>query len=96
LEAAAADENEPIHHLPNLWSEVRWAARSGAVEHLDDLLLRRVRLGLLLPEGARADMDRIGKIIRPELGWDEPHWQAELKRYLEIYHKAYSPQPGGC
>jgi len=96
LAAAAADENEPIHHLPNLWSELRWAACTGAVEHLDDLLLRRVRLGMLLPEAARADLDRIGNIVRSELGWDEQHWQAELTRYMEIYHKAYSPQPTGC
>jgi glycerol-3-phosphate dehydrogenase len=51
LDCAQDDENLPIGPLPNLWSELRWAARSGAVEHLDDLLLRRVRLGMQLPDG---------------------------------------------
>ncbi len=96
LAAAAVDENEPIHNLPNIWSELRWAARTGAVEHLDDLLLRRVRLGMLLPDAARADLDRIGEIVRSELDWDAQRWQAEVARYLEIYHKAYSPAPAGC
>jgi len=96
LAAAAVDENEPIHDLTNLWSEIRWAARTGAVEHLDDLLLRRVRLGMLLPDAARADLDRIGGIVRSELDWDAQRWQAEVARYLEIYHKAYSPAPAGC
>lgn len=90
------DENEPIHNLTNLWSELRWAARTGAVEHLDDLLLRRIRLGMLLPDAARADLDRIGDIVRSELDWDAQRWQAEVARYLEIYQKAYSPAPAGC
>ena len=49
IAAAHPGENQPIESLPNLWSELRWAARSGAVIHLDDLLLRRVRLGMQLP-----------------------------------------------
>ena len=40
-----------------LWSELRIAARSEAVVTLSDLLLRRVRLGLLLPN-AGLDSDR--------------------------------------
>jgi len=96
LAAAGVDENEPIHNLTNLWSELRWAARTGAVEHLDDLLLRRIRLGMLLPDAARADLDRIGDIVRSELDWDAQRWQAEVARYLEIYQKAYSPAPAGC
>jgi glycerol-3-phosphate dehydrogenase len=44
-----------IKRLPGLqvtWAEIRWAARNEAVQHLDDLLLRPVRLGLLAPRGA--------------------------------------------
>ncbi len=95
LDCAASGENEPIHSLPNLWSELRWAARTGAVEHLDDLLLRRVRIGMLLPDGARGDMERIRAIVQPELGWDDTRWQEELTRYENIYTKAYSPSPAG-
>jgi len=95
LSTAVSDENKPIHDLPNLWSEIRWAARTCAVEHLDDLLLRRVRLGMLLPDAARADMDHIRSLTQAELGWNDARWQSEVARYYEIYRKAYSPAPAG-
>ncbi len=95
LDAAQADENQPICSLPNLWSEIRWTARTGGVEHLDDLLLRRVRVGMLLPDGASAEMSRIRSIAQPELGWSDLKWVKEEKRYREIYKKSYSPTPKG-
>ena len=95
LAAAASGENEPIQNLPNFWSELRWAARTGAVEHLDDLLLRRVRLGLLLPDGASGVMDRVRSIVQAELGWDDALWQHEETRYRRIYAASYSPAPLG-
>ncbi len=95
LAAAQSGENQPIATLPNLWSELRWAARTGAVEHLDDLLLRRVRLGMLLPGGADDLMPRIKSLCQPELGWSELRWQQEVQRYRQIYEKAYSPSPKG-
>lgn len=88
-------ELQPIHNLPNIWAELRWAASTGAVEHLDDLLLRRVRLGLLLPDGARADMEKIRSLVQSPLGWNDARWQAEQDRYFDIYAKAYSPSPTG-
>ncbi len=95
LAAAQEGENQPIEPLPNLWSEVRWCARDGAVEHLDDLLLRRVRLGMLLPQGAAALLPRIKDVCQQELGWTDARWQQEVQRYQEIYEKAYSPAPRG-
>ena len=93
--AAQPGELEHIDVLPNLWAEIRWAARSGGVQHLDDLLLRRVRLGMLLPQGALLQMEHIRAIAQPELGWNDPRWQTELERYQKIYHAYYSPQPSG-
>jgi len=95
LSAAVEGENQHIANLPNLWSEIRWAARSSAVEHLDDLLLRRVRLGMLLPDGASAEMSRIRSIAQPELGWSDTQWRQEEKRYRDIYDRFYSPTPKG-
>ena len=95
LDAAREDENQSIADLPNLWSEVRWAASTGAVEHLDDLLLRRVRLGMLLPDGGLAKIDRIRTIVQPELGWTDTRWEMELTRYQNIYLNSYSPAPRG-
>jgi glycerol-3-phosphate dehydrogenase len=93
--AAQPGELEHIGPLPNLWAEIRWTARNSGVQHLDDLLLRRVRLGMLLPEGAFSQMDRIRAIAQPELGWDDARWQNELARYNKIYHAYYSPEPTG-
>jgi glycerol-3-phosphate dehydrogenase len=65
------------------------------VQHLDDLLLRRVRIGMLLPEGALPQMARIRSIAQPELGWSDSRWQLEVDRYQKIYQAYYSPEPTG-
>jgi glycerol-3-phosphate dehydrogenase len=95
LNSAHPGENEPIENLPNLWSEIRWGAKTGGVEHLDDLLLRRVRLGMLLPDGAKPQLPRIKSIAQSELGWDETRWSSEEIRYLKIYERSYSSSPKG-
>ena len=95
LSCAQEDEKSRIDYLPNIWAELRWAARSEAVVHLDDLLLRRVRLGLLLPQGGEAHMPQIRQIVQSETGWDDTRWEAELARYQDIWNKFYSPAPTG-
>jgi glycerol-3-phosphate dehydrogenase len=85
---------EPIEQLPNLWAELRWAARSGGAVHLDDLLLRRVRLGMLLPEGGKAVLPRVRTIVQKETGWDGARWQAEEAAYWRTWKTCYSPDPG--
>lgn len=72
------------------WAQVRFAAQTENVRHLDDLLLRRTRLGLFLPKGAEAEKDRIQTICREELGWDENQWQQEWHRYIGLWREAYS------
>jgi len=82
-----------LERLPGLqvtWAEIRWAARNEAVQHLDDLLLRRVRLGLLAPRGAQSLLPAVRSICQPELGWDDVRWQAEEARYREIWSRSYS------
>jgi len=94
LQSAREGEFEHIETLPNLWVEVRQAARAEGVIHLDDLLLRRVRLGLLLPEGGRGVMARVRTIAQEELGWDDRRWQKEEAAYWQTWKKYYSPTPG--
>ncbi len=90
---AAAEPGELQHAgtTPVLWAELRWAARAEAVVHLEDLLLRRVRLGLLLPQGGLPRMEHIRAIVQPELGWDDSRWQAEVARYRDLWQRAYAP-----
>lgn len=90
LDAAETGELEPIPGTPFLWAELRWAARAEGVVHLDDLLLRRVRLGLLLPQGGADVMARVRQICQAELGWDNARWQAEEAAYRETWLASYA------
>jgi glycerol-3-phosphate dehydrogenase len=89
LEACQPTELDSIGESLSIWAELRWAARSEGVLHLDDLLLRRVRLGLLLPQGGLGQIERIRTIVQAELGWDDLIWEKELARYTELWHKSY-------
>jgi len=86
---AVSAERERIGSTPFAWADVRWGARHESVVHLDDLLLRRTRLGLLLRDGAAAYFDRIGAICRDELAWDQTRWGAEVRRYRELWRAHY-------
>jgi glycerol-3-phosphate dehydrogenase len=90
-----AADFEHIAGLPNVWAELKHAVKDGYIEHLDDLLLRRVRLGLLLPEGGKAELPRVKSIVEEGLGWDEHKWNQEAERYNQIYQNYYSPNPQG-
>jgi len=92
--AAQPGELEAIADTAFLWAELRWAARAEAVVHLDDLLLRRVRLGLLLPQGGAALLPRVRAICQGELGWDDARWEEEAAAYRALWQSCYSvPDP---
>jgi glycerol-3-phosphate dehydrogenase len=91
LHGAGPDELQTVGDSPTLWAELRWAAGADQVVHLEDLLLRRTRLGLLLPDGALGEAERIGALCRAELGWDDARWQTELDAYRALWQRAYSP-----
>ena len=89
---AAAAEPSELEAIPGtnvLWAELRWAARSEFVEHLDDLLLRRVRLGLLAPQGGIDQLDKIRAIVQPELGWSDARWKDEAQAYIHQWQTCY-------
>ncbi len=90
LQAAQPDDLCPIDGTPSLWAELRWAARDEGVMHLEDLLLRRVRLGLMLPLGGLTYMDRIRSIAQPELGWSDDRWAQEVRDYTSLWNRCYS------
>ena len=94
LEAAGAGETEHVGQTATMWAEVRWAARAEGVIHLDDLLLRRTRLGLLLPDGAGDHLDRVGSICRAELGWGNARWQQEALAYEMLHRECYGVPAG--
>lgn len=88
--SAASNELESIHTTPTLWAELMWAAGHEQVVHLDDLLLRRTRIGSLLPQGGLPIMHLVRELCQPPLGWDDTRWQAEVLAYQQLYAQSYS------
>lgn len=84
------DELEFIPGTSTRWVELRLAARE-AVVHLDDLLLRRLRLGLALPQGGASLLGRVQPLVQGALGWDETRWRAEVKRYTDLWAASFAP-----
>jgi len=87
---AKEGELECVPGTTTLWAALRWAARHEGVIHLDDLLLRRVRLGMQVPQGGAAFLPKIRGICQEELGWDDSQWLAEEAAYLARWQKHYS------
>lgn len=91
LELAHEDDLAYVTDSNTIWAEIRFAARHEQVIHLDDLLLRRTRLGLILPHGAMTPLisARLKQICQQELGWDEQKWQQEAQRYRDLWQRYY-------
>ena len=91
LKLAHDDDLTYVTDSNTIWAEIRFAARYEQVIHLDDLLLRRTRLGLILPHGAMMPLisPRLEQICQQELGWDGQKWQQEVSRYKELWQRYY-------
>lgn len=74
-----------------LEARIAWMLDNEMVIHLDDLMLRRTRIGLLVRAGGRELLPRIEPLCRRKLGWDTTRWQQEVDRYLEIIARYYQP-----
>jgi glycerol-3-phosphate dehydrogenase len=89
LAASFRDLLEPVPGTPYLWAELAWASGHESVCHLDDLLLRRFRLGILLPDGGESLLPRMGPLVKEHLGWGEKRWNEEAERYHRIRATAH-------
>ena len=87
---AQPGEMETIPGTDYLWVELRWAARAEMVCHLEDLLLRRTRLGLILPSGGSSILQVVKQICLDELRWADAQWQYELTNYQRVIAQCYS------
>lgn len=94
LDCAQDGELERVSGTDTLWVELRWAARHESVMHLEDLMLRRTRLGLLSAAGGMAHMPRIRRICQPELHWSDKQWETQQHAYQELWQRNYSLPPG--
>ena len=91
LELAHDNDLAYVTDSNTIWAEIRFAAHYEQVMHLDDLLLRRTRLGLILPHGAMTPLIsvRLKQICQQELSWDEQKWQQEVERYQALWQRYY-------
>lgn len=80
-----------IETTETIWAEIIYAAEHGNICHLSDLLLRRVRIGLLLPQGGINILDRVESLCKPYLSWDSKRWYKEKKDYIRLWENYYSP-----
>ncbi len=93
--AAREGELEAMPGGPTLWAELRWAARAEGVRHLDDLLLRRVRLGLVQPEGGVRLLPSVRAVVEDELAWSDERWDAEETAYQALWRETFAVPAGG-
>ena len=94
LREAAPAHLRVVDGTTTAWAELHWALRHEQVRFLDDLLLRRTRLGLLLPEGAAVLLPRLEPVAREALGWSAGEWRDQCDRYARIIARCYSvPTP---
>lgn len=79
--------HDTVGATDTLWAELAFACEAEMVLHLDDLLLRRTRLGLLLPRGGGDYFPAIRQLCQPRLGWNDEHWQQEQQRYQALWQR---------
>jgi glycerol-3-phosphate dehydrogenase len=81
---------QPIRYSKILWAELLFAVKHEQIHHLDDLLLRRTRLGNVLPLGGKDVLAEIQQLCQPHMAWSDEQWQQEIVRYLDIWQQYYS------
>jgi glycerol-3-phosphate dehydrogenase len=90
-ENAETGDLDEIPGTRTVWAELPHVAANEFVRHLEDIMLRRVRLGLLLDSGGLKHMDRIKRLLSPALPWDHNRWTEELERYSKLWTRCYAP-----
>ncbi|WP_304440236.1 glycerol-3-phosphate dehydrogenase C-terminal domain-containing protein, partial [Oleiphilus sp. HI0067] len=90
VEQADIDDLTLLGNTEVCLQELFWACENEAVEHLDDLLLRRVRIGMLYPEGAIHLIQPWTELLRERLQWPIQKWDEEWHRYKNIIADHYS------
>jgi len=89
LETASTDDLKPMPGTDTLWAELPMLAKKERIRHLSDLLLRRVRIGLLMEGGGRNHLDRIQRLCAPMLPWDAARWEKERQCYIRHWDYAH-------
>lgn len=89
LQETPPQELREIPQAQCTWAELRYACRHEAVLHLDDLLLRRSRIGLLLRDGGATLLPAVRPLVQETLAWSDERWDDECARYREQVLRCY-------
>ena len=89
LAARFPDLLRPVAGTPYLQAELAWAAGHEPVCHLEDLLLRHFRFGILLPDGGESLLPGLKPLLQEPLGWTEERWKEEAERYSRVRAAAH-------
>ena len=93
---ARPDLAEPLAAAPEyLRAEACYAATHEGARHLEDILTRRTRISIEVPDRGLAAAEEIADLVAPVLGWDAAAVARELEHYrqriaaeLESQHQA--------
>ncbi|MGW4631767.1 glycerol-3-phosphate dehydrogenase [Nocardia sp. NPDC004415] len=78
---------QPISGAPEyIAAEIVYAVTHEGALHLDDVLTRRTRISIEVPDRGLAAAPQIARLIAPLLGWDEETTNAEINRYYDRVH----------
>jgi glycerol-3-phosphate dehydrogenase len=88
--ARRTDSLRPLaDDVPQLEAEVIWAARAELALSVDDVLARRMRLAMALPDRGASIAPRVAALLGAELGWDGDRQRREVDAYLASASRAY-------
>lgn len=94
-DADQLNEAEPaldkIPKTPHYWAELHWALRYLAINHLDDLLIRRTRIGLFFSNGGEHLIPELKTLCGEYLNWTEQQFEKEWDRYQTLHKRFYQP-----
>lgn len=81
---AEPELGKPLINAPQfLRADVAYAVRAEGALHLEDVLVRRIRLDLEQRDRGLSSAEEILQIMTPELGWSEEKTQEELDLYRQ-------------
>jgi glycerol-3-phosphate dehydrogenase len=72
-----------------LAAEAAYAVTHEGARHLDDVLLRRTRIGIETSDGGQAAAKLVAEVVAPLLGWDDGVVDEELEAYRRIAQLEY-------
>ncbi|WP_415972358.1 glycerol-3-phosphate dehydrogenase/oxidase [Rhodococcus sp. 077-4] len=73
---------KPLDSAPEyLRAEAVYAASNEGAQHLDDILTRRLRISIEVPDRGEAAAAEVAQLVAPILGWDAQHVAEEVEHY---------------